>query len=703
MEQKNKNKFCTLETKIIITIVLIILGFLGFFAINTYGIISQNTHEETLVRMATSLAKGENFSNTVNLNLLTNNLNKYVGNTMVTIQEVATDLLNIQFNNTGNLYQINIVTGFVEWIQNLTYKITYNANGGIMLPYIQFAKPDQGITLTNFKPTRAGYTFLGWSTNSNDTTPEYASKGIYVGANDTILYAIWEQNIILETYAVTYNANGGSGTPETQRITHGESFTIPNIEPTRQGCEFLGWSTNSNASTPTYIKGQTYPINSSMALYAVWKVNGYTVTYYPNGGSGEPSPQTVEHDGSITVSAIKPGKMGHEFVGWDISSAAETVIYEPNDTISNIIGNINLYAVWEINQYTVTYYANEGSNVPNAETVNYGGNITISTTIPTRDGYEFAGWDTSSAAGTVIYEPNDTIENISANINLYAVWGEMAVQYTITFDPNSGTGAPAAITVNEGESVTIPDNVPTRSGGTAYTTYSFVGWSKTQKTASATVTADYAPGETIPASEINGDMPLYATYHSQSSYGIGTKYYVVLFNQNGGSKGPIALRVQQRQAGTIPTTTPTKEGYTFLGWSTTQNATTATNAAGTSITPTGNMTLYAVWGENGTGTGTYTVSFTKATSTTWNSYTVTNLPESITVTSGGSITIPNVTPTCKYNYGTTRTYTFIGWSTTTPSVPSYTTSNPTAEYSIGDTISNITSEIKLYPVFKRNS
>lgn len=700
MEQNNKNKFCTLKTKIIITIMLIILGFLGFFAINTYGMNFdlgevlgalqgangneiQNHHEETLVRMATSLSKGENLNNIVNKDSLTNFLDKYLGSGVVAIQEAANNLLNIQFNNTGNLYQINILSGFLEWIQNLTYKITYDANGGIMLPYVQFGKPAQQITLTNFKPTRSGYTFLGWSTSQNDTTPDYDSEDVYIGITDTILYAVWEEKIILETFTITYNANGGLGAPDTQRITQGESLTIPNVEPTRQGCTFLGWSTNSNATSATYKKGQTYPVNSSMALYAVWQVNGYTVTYNTNGGSGGPAQETVDYGGSVTVSSIEPTKTGYTFKGWDTSSTATTVRYQANDIITNITTNIDLYAVWEINSYKVTYYANGGSGEPAQETVNYGGSVTISTTTPTREGYTFKGWDTSSAATTVRYEGNDTITNITANINLYAVWEEDVPEvttYTITFDANSGSGAPSAITVNQGDSVTIPDNVPTRSGSMMMTTYTFVGWSTTNKTASATVTADYAPGETIPASEITGNMTLYATYHSQSTW-IGTKYYVVLFNQKGGSNGPIALRVQQGQTGTIPTEVPTREGYTFLGWSTDANATTATYTAGSSITPSANTTLYAVWRE---GTVEYTITF--------NANGGSGGPSSVKTNPDGTATIPTTTPTRTYMF--IQRYTFLGWSKESNAT--------TATYQAGGTIpaADITGDMTLYAVWQ---
>ena len=161
----------------------------------------------------------------------------------------------------------------------------------------------------------------------------------------------------------------------------------------------------------------------------------------------------------------------------------------------------------------------------------------------------------------------------------------------------------------------------------------------------------------------------------------GTKYYVVLFNQKGGSNGPIALRVQQGQAGTIPTEIPTREGYTFLGWSTDANATTVTYAAGASITPSANTTLYAVWRE---GTVQYTITF--------NANGGSGAPSSVTTNADGSATIPTTTP--RRTYQIFRQYTFLGWSKSSTAT--------TATYSAGGTIpaSDITGDTTLYAVWQ---
>jgi uncharacterized repeat protein (TIGR02543 family) len=83
-----------------------------------------------------------------------------------------------------------------------------------------------------------------------------------------------------EPYTITYNANGGSGAPAAGKKVHGDAFTLSSTKPTRTGYTFQGWSTSSTATTATYSAGGTLPAttNANTTLYAVWKINSYTVT-----------------------------------------------------------------------------------------------------------------------------------------------------------------------------------------------------------------------------------------------------------------------------------------------------------------------------------------------------------------------------------------------------------------------------------------
>ena len=95
-----------------------------------------------------------------------------------------------------------------------------------------------------------------------------------------ILFAHWTP----DTYTVSYDANGGSGAPSSQTKTHGVVLTLDSTKPTRDNYTFLGWSTDSSATSATYQPNGEYTLNENKTLYAVWKSN--TKCYKINTPSG---------------------------------------------------------------------------------------------------------------------------------------------------------------------------------------------------------------------------------------------------------------------------------------------------------------------------------------------------------------------------------------------------------------------------------
>ena len=149
-----------------------------------------------------------------------------------------------------------------------SYKITYNANGGSGAPSSQTKWKDQTLTLSSTKPTRTGYSFLGWSTSSSATSATYTAGGSYTANATATLYAVWKAN----TYTVKFNANGGTGAPGNQTKTYGKTLTLSSTKPTRTNYNFLGWSTSSTATSATYTAGGSYTANAAATLYAVWQL-----------------------------------------------------------------------------------------------------------------------------------------------------------------------------------------------------------------------------------------------------------------------------------------------------------------------------------------------------------------------------------------------------------------------------------------------
>lgn len=150
-----------------------------------------------------------------------------------------------------------------------SYKITYNANGGSGAPGAQTKWKDQTLKLSTTKPTRTGYSFLGWSTSSTATSATYAAGGNYTANSAATLYAVWKAN----TYTVSYNANGGTGAPASQTKTYGKTLTLSSTKPTRANYAFKGWGTSASATTVTYTAGGSYTNNAGATLYAVWELS----------------------------------------------------------------------------------------------------------------------------------------------------------------------------------------------------------------------------------------------------------------------------------------------------------------------------------------------------------------------------------------------------------------------------------------------
>lgn len=146
-----------------------------------------------------------------------------------------------------------------------------------------------------------------------------------------------------------------------------------------------------------------------------------------------------------------------------------------NSTITSITVPVTVSAP----TYSVTYNANEGSGAPSAQTKTYGKALTISSTVPTRSGYTFKGWSTSSTATTATYQPGATY-NTDANLALYAVWEQDVVLSSISIGSNptkttyylgdtfNSSGLSVKLTYSNGTTQTVTTGFTT-SGFTADT------------------------------------------------------------------------------------------------------------------------------------------------------------------------------------------------------------------------------------------
>ena len=382
-----------------------------------------------------------------------------------------------------------------------TYTVSYNANGGYNTPASQTKVHGVTLTLSSTIPYRFNYEFLGWSASSSATTATYTAGGSYTGNVSVTLFAVWKYKPA--TYTVSYDANGGTGAPGRQTKTYGVTLTLTTIQPTRRNYLFLGWSKDRNATSASYTVGGSYTDNADVTLYAVWRYDPetYSIRYNANGGTGAPASQTKTYGVPLTLSMIKPTRAGYEFLGWATSKSATASEYAPGERYTDEAG-VTLYAVWLYipQTYEVKYDANGGGNTPARQTKTENVTLILTSTIPTRYGYTFRGWATTSTATTATYQAGGSY-TANESVTLYAVW-EINT-YTVSFDANGGSNAPNSQKKTHGQNLILTVAIPTRPN------HVFLGWAADS---SATSIA-YVPGATYTAEE---DVTLYAVWQERN-------------------------------------------------------------------------------------------------------------------------------------------------------------------------------------------
>lgn len=375
----------------------------------------------------------------------------------------------------------------------------------------------------------------------------------------------------------------------------------------------------------------------------------YTVAYNANNGSGAPSAQTKWYGETLTLSSTRPTRTGYTFQGWATTSTATSAAYSAGGSYTANAA-VTLYTVWRANTYTVSYNANNGTGAPASQTKTYGVTLTLSSTKPTRTGYTFQGWATSSTATSATYSAGGSY-TANASAVLYAVW--KATTWTVSYVANGGSTTPASQTKTSSAAITLASAISRASSSVTYTvtldagasgastgdsdnkltatkttSYTFYKWKSTAGTLydagasytlnqSTTMTAQWTPRTsggtvTLPTptwsgysctgwytsggTKVGNAGASYTPTASITLYARWTRAtYEVAYNANGGSGAPAAQTKTHGTPLTLSTTRPRRSGYEFLGWSTNATGTGTAYAPGQSYTANAAVTLYAVW------------------------------------------------------------------------------------------------------------
>ena len=303
------------------------------------------------------------------------------------------------------------ITATWEIIQ---YTITFDTNGGSEIEPIT---QDYGTEITAPEdPTKTGYTFMGWDKEIPST----------MLAEDMTIKATWQIN----KYTITFDTDGGS---EIEPITQdfGTEITIPE-SPSKTGYTFKEWEG---------IPEDNLMPAEDLIITAKWQINQYTITFDTDGGSAI-DPITQDYGTEITIPK-NPTKIGYTFKEWDI----EIPDIMPAE-------NMTIKALWQINQYTITFDTDGGSEI-DPITQDYGTEIAIPEN-PTKIGYTFNGWKGI---------PEDNLMP-AENIKIKALW--IGNTYIVSFDSNGGEEILGTEVTFGKEYGALPS--PTKED------YEFVGW-----------------------------------------------------------------------------------------------------------------------------------------------------------------------------------------------------------------------------------
>lgn len=433
---------------------------------------------------------------------------------------------------------------------------------------------------------------------------------------------------LYERFKVRYEANGATGgsVPASSMTYGGNSYnellTVAGntYGLTRDGYDFSGWNTSPDGSGTAYSAGDSIGMVAAPQyvthLYAMWTPKPkYTVTYTCDEAQASISKTSDEvTQGEALVLPQITANRGWRLLGW--CSDDGMIEKMPGDTII-VNGNINLKAVLvPARKLALKYDANgaESGVVPADSEIYYAGDQIVLKNNEgnlTKDNFGFKGWNTSADGTGTSYAVGSTLP-IADNTTLYAEWAPL---YSVTYacDVEKGTSSKQMDTVMAGDSVTIPEVTAKRG-------WRFIGW------CSADGLVEKSPGSVY---NVTQNIELKAVF-------VPAVKIALSYNANGADSGLAPVDSNAYYAGETATIKSnegnlTKANYVFKNWNTSADGSGTSYTAGSQISLSADMTVYAQW------TSLYTVSYNCA------SEQGTLTKSSDTVAAGESVVLPKVT------------------------------------------------------------
>ena len=499
----------------------------------------------------------------------------------------------------------NFVVLFAKWTEapSNVLDVTYSANGGQFADgnNVMLGKTDSnGIARQPLAPTRDGYVFAGWYYHSDGTDQVDFNQPIVGGGDHVTLFAAWTPVKQDKTVEILYVANGGTffdGNETMQGVTDTDGIARLPLQPTREGYDFLGWSYDRDGNDPVDFTKAIVAGSGHATVYAQWKQNNEkTVLYVANGGvfaDGNETMEGVTDSDGVARQPLAPTREGYTFTGWTYDAAGT----EPVDFTKPIQGggqHATFFAQWaELanNEKDVLYVANGGVFADGNEVlqgVTDGDGVARQPLAPTREGYTFAGW-TYDREGTDPVDFDNPLVGGGKHATLYAQWNAVEEDNSIDvlYVANGGTffdGSDALQGVTDGDGVARQPLAPTREG------YTFAGW-----------TYDAAGTDPVDFSKPLVGGGDHATLFAQWDMVVEDNSIDVLYVANGGTffDGNETLQgVTDGDGVARQPLAPTREGYTFAGWTYDAAGTDPVDFSKPLVGGGDHATLFAQWTED---------------------------------------------------------------------------------------------------------
>ncbi|MBR4504185.1 MAG: leucine-rich repeat protein [Candidatus Methanomethylophilaceae archaeon] len=428
----------------------------------------------------------------------------------------------------------------------IRYKVTFDLDGGTGSYSDKTFTYDSKYAIS--EPSKEGYVFLGWTVTCDalswaacsdskngtyrwmsSTSPEKNSTSgspLYVmnlssdASKTAALVAHWAPG----TYSLSFDPNAidATGSMSIQTIYIDTSEYIQWADFSRTGYSFMGWATSAGGA----VVYENHQLVSNIAekdqiltLYAVWKINQYTI-HFANTGSSVIPDITQDYGTAITAPA-DPVLPRYTFAGW----VPQVPAVMPAE-------DVTVTAKWEVGTYTVTFSANGGSGAMSPQSVAYELTVPLKSNEFTKTGYRFASWNTAKDGSGTSYQDKESVYNLD-DVILYAQWAP--ITYTVKFHDNTGNTPESTATqsMTYGKSATLKANTFTNAP------YKFLSWN-TKADGTGTSYADKAAVKNLTKTD-RDTVDLYAQWDSPTTS-------IIMDKGDGDSSGAAAAKYGAKAA-----------------------------------------------------------------------------------------------------------------------------------------------------------